>query len=127
MQCHSWYTQQLAHYTWNLTQKKASKTEINTALNELIYANAPLYQKEIEILSNTQLNLLKAVAKNETQFTSAATMQNFQLGTPRNVSKNKTLLINNDLIQEINGKFEFVDPAFYLWFKQQFFNQSYNL
>jgi uncharacterized protein len=125
MKNHSWYVQQLAHYVWNLTQKKATVAEINAALTELIQANSPLYQKEVETISTTQLNLLKAVARNETQFTSAAVMQQYQLGTPRNVSKNKISLINNDLIHEINGAYEFVDPAFELWFKKQFFNQGY--
>lgn len=127
MKNHSWYVQQLAHYAWNVTHKRATTTEINTALKELINANTPLYQKETESISHTQLNLLKAVAKNETQFTSTAVMNKHQLGTPRNVSKNKTVLINNDIIHEINNKFEFVDPAFELWFKKQFFNQPYTL
>ena len=127
MKNHSWYVQQLAHYAWNITNKKVTITEINIALSELINANSPLYQKETESISHTQLNLLKAVAKGETQFTSAAVMQKHLLGTPRNVSKNKTLLINNDIIHEINSVFEFVDPAFELWFKKQFFNQSYLL
>lgn len=127
MKNHSWYVQQLAHYAWNITHKKATTTEIYTALKELIHANTPLYQKETENISHTQLNLLKAVAKDEIQFTSTAVMNKHQLGTPRNVSKNKTLLINNDIIHEINNKFEFVDPAFELWFKKQFFNQPYTL
>jgi hypothetical protein len=127
MKCHSWYVQQLAHYTWNLTQKKATSKEVYTALQELINANTPLYQKETEIISHTQLNLLKAVAKNETKFTSSAVMSKHLLGTPRNVSKNKTNLINNDIIHEINNKFEFVDPAFELWFKKQFFNLNFNI
>ncbi|MGN6645754.1 MAG: AAA family ATPase [Cytophaga sp.] len=125
MKNHSWYVQQLAHYTWNLTHKKASVTEINNALTELIYANTPLYQNEIENISITQLNFLKAVVKGETQFTSAAVMNTYALGTPRNVSKNKSLLINTDLIHEIDGIFQFVDPAFELWFRKQFLNQSY--
>ncbi len=127
MKNHSWYVQQLAHYAWNVTHKRATTTEIYTALKELINANTPLYQKETESISRTQLNLLKAVAKDETQFTSTAVMNKHQLGTPRNVSKNKTVLINNDIIHEINNKFEFVDPAFELWFKKQFFNQPYTL
>lgn len=127
MKNHSWYVQQLAHYAWNVTHKRATTTEIYTALKELINANTPLYQKETESISRTQLNLLKAVAKDEIQFTSTAVMNKHQLGTPRNVSKNKTVLINNDIIHEINNKFEFVDPAFELWFKKQFFNQPYTL
>lgn len=125
MKNHSWYVQQLAHYTWNLTYKKATIAEINSALTELIYANTPLYQNEIENLSTTQLNLLKAVVKGEVQFTSAAVMQKYALGTPRNVSKNKSQLINNDIIHEVNGMYEFLDPAFELWFRKQFMNQSY--
>lgn len=126
MKDNSWYVQQLAHYTWNLTQKVATKAGIEKALDELIHANTPLYQKETESLSATQLKLLKAVAKSEMQFTSNRVMQDYQLGTPHNVLKNKTLLINNDLIHEVDGRFEFVDPAFELWFKKQFFGQFYN-
>ena len=127
MKNHSWYVQQLAHYTWNITKKRATKAEIESAILELINANTPLYQKETETISRTQLNLLKAVAKGETQFTSTVVMQTHHLGTPRNVSKNKTLLINNDVIHEINNKFEFVDPAFELWFNKQYFNKGYVL
>jgi hypothetical protein len=124
MKNHSWYVQQLAHYTWNLTQKKATLTELNLAIAELINANSPLYQREIEIISTTQLYLLKAVCNGETKFTSAAVMREYSLGTPRNVSKNKSILINNDLIHETDGRFEFLDPAFELWFRKQYFNQS---
>jgi len=127
MKNHSWYVQQLAHYIWNLTDTNATGGKVNAALKELINANSPLYQKEVETISHTQLNLLKAVVKGETQFTSAAVMQKHALGTPRNVSKNKTILINSDLIHEVNGKFEFVDPAFELWFRKQYFNQSYSV
>ena len=127
MKNHSWYVQQLAHYIWNLTHKKANVIELNAALKELINANSPLYQRETETISSTQINLLKAVAKKETQFTSTKVMQKYFLGTPRNVSKNKTILINNDIIHEVSQVFEFVDPAFELWFNNQYFNKSFNV
>lgn len=126
MKNHSWYVQQLAHYTWNLTSQTASLTEIQNALNELINANSPLYQREIEIISHTQLNLLKAICKGETKFTSTFVMNQYALGTPRNVSKNKTILTNNDMVHEVDGMYEFLDPAFELWFKKQFFNIPFN-
>lgn len=125
MQCHSWYVQQLSHYTWNITQKKASRTEVYNALNELISANMPLYQKEMEILSSTQLNLLKAVANGEKQLTSGRVMNEYRLGTPHNVSKNKVLLINNDVIGDVGGSYCFMDPAFELWFRKSFLNKPY--
>lgn len=81
----------------------------------------------IILISVTQLNFLKAVLKGEKQFTITAVMNNYQLGTPGNVSKNKNILVDNDLIQEVDGVYEFVDPAFELWFKKQFFNQPFNI
>ncbi|MBC7410923.1 MAG: ATP-binding protein [Bacteroidia bacterium] len=125
MKNHSWYVQQLAHYTWNITHKKATLQDVENALKELIQANTPLYQKEIETISVTQLNLLKAVAKGEVQLMSTAVMLGYKLGTPNNVSKNKAILINNDVIHEINNVYEFLDPAFELWFKKQYFNSPY--
>jgi len=127
MKNNSWYVQQLSHYTWGLTGKKAGKAEIAKALDELIQANAPLYQREVENMSTTQLNLLKAVAGNENQLMSTSVMQQYRLGTPRNVAKNKATLINNDVIQETEEGYEFVDPAFELWFRKQFFGQPYHI
>ncbi len=127
MQCHSWYVQQLSHYVWNLTRKSATKTDIATGLNELLNANLPLYQRETEILSSTQINLLKAVAGREKHLTSARVMNEFRLGTPRNVSKNKDLLINNDVIGESDNGYYFIDPAFELWFRMSFLNELYRI
>ncbi|MBO9700414.1 MAG: ATP-binding protein [Sporocytophaga sp.] len=125
MKNHSWYVQQLAHYTWNSAVPIATRVNIENALLELIQANTPFYQKEVESVSATQLNLLKAIAKGETQLTSAQVMNMYQLGTPRNVSKNKVILLNADIVHEINNTYEFLDPAFELWFRKQYFNQPY--
>jgi len=124
MKNHTWYVQQLAHYTWNLTTENATKKEIKAALKELIFANTPFYQKDIEQLSKTQINLLKAVANDETKFTSTIVMEKYKLGTPRNVSKNKKILMEKDIIFNNNNKYEFLDPAFELWFNEQFLNKS---
>jgi uncharacterized protein len=125
MKDHSWYVQQLAHYTWAKTENIASEKEINDSLFEVINANSPLFQKEIETMSITQLNLLKAICSGETQLTSNDTMQKYRLGTPRNVSKNKAILINNDMISNGDGSYLFLDPVFELWFRKMFFNENY--
>jgi hypothetical protein len=124
MQCHTWYVQQLSHYTWNRTTKSATRSDILTSLDELLNANLPLYQKETEILSTTQLNLLKAIACGEKHLTSAETMNNYHLGTPRNVSKNREVLISKDIIGESENSYYFLDPAFEIWFRRVFLNAS---
>lgn len=125
MKNHSWYVQQLAHYTWQKTDKHAKMEEVAEALIELINANSPLYQKEVESISGTQLNLLKAISKGVRQLTGAKTMQVYKLGTSRNVLKNKDTLIKEDIVHETSDGFEFLDPAFELWFKKTYFNQEY--
>jgi len=125
MQSHSWYVQQLAQYTWNMTEENVTIEIIKKALNELINANTPFYQEKAESFSNTQINMLKAVAGGKSRFTSVSVMNEFNLGTPRNVSKNKTILINEDIIQLSGEKYDFVDPAFELWFRQNYLNQPF--
>lgn len=125
MKNHSWYVQQLAHYSWQKTDKEADKETICAALDELIYANTPLYEKEVETISSTQVNLIKAIVHGELQLTAAGTMQRYKLGTPRNVSKNRDALIKGDLIHEAGGRYELLDPAFELWFKKRFFKLDF--
>ncbi len=125
MQRHSWYVQQLSHYTWNITRKTAGSPEVFRALNELVNTNMPLYQKEMEILSTTQHNLLKAVARGEKQMTSGRVMSEYRLGTPHNVSKNIIQLMNKDIIGESLGNYCFMDPAFELWFRKSYLNEPF--
>ena len=124
MKDHSWYVQQLAHYTWQKTNKKATKTEIQMAFSELIEANTPFYMREIEGLSLTQLNFLKAVAKKEKKLSSTEMLQKYRLGTSASVVKNKAILLKADLIDESEGKLSFLDPAFEYWFLRYYFRQE---
>jgi hypothetical protein len=125
MNDHSWYVQQFSHYVWQKTETTVDAAILKEALQELINANMPLFQKEVESLSVTQLALLQAVAAGENQLTSTYVMQKYKLGTPRNVSKNKTILINNDIIDFDGKDYEFLDPVFELWFRKMFFKQDY--
>jgi hypothetical protein len=124
MQDHSWYVQQLAHYTWQKTKKKATKTEIQLAFSELIEANTPFYMREVEGLSLTQLNFLKAVAQKEEKLSSVGILHKYRLGTSASVVKNKAILLKADLIDESKGKLSFLDPAFEYWFLKYYFRQE---
>ncbi|MFO7852346.1 MAG: AAA family ATPase [Bacteroidota bacterium] len=120
MQNHPWYVQQLSQYTWNRTSNIADSETVRAALTELINTNTPFYQSQAESLSATQLNLLKAIASSEEKLTSTKVMSRYKMGTPRNVSKNRDILINNDIVQRRGSGFEFIDPTFEIWFRQNF-------
>jgi hypothetical protein len=126
MKNHPWYVQQLSHYVWNLTSKRATMVQLNEALKEVINANSPLYQHEVESLTPTQSNLLIAILSDRKQLTSTKTMQDFVLGTPNNVKKNLTALTQKDLLYKTEkGEYELIDSAFEIWFKFHFMGIKY--
>jgi len=118
MQNHSWYVQQLAHYTWNYTKKVARAKEVESALEELLRTNSPFFQREIELMAMGQLNLLKVFAAGETMLTSQRVMKEFRLGTPRSIIKNKETLMKHDIIERSENKYVFLDPVFEIWFRR---------
>lgn len=87
----------------------------------------PFYQKEVESLSPTRLNLLKAIANGETQLTSTRVVDLYKLGTPNNVLKNKKILIEEDIVDESSDGLVFLDPAFEFWFRKQFFDEDWGI
>jgi hypothetical protein len=86
----------------------------------LVILNSDCYAEQVESLSTTQLNLLKAVASGEKQITSVRAMQDFKLGTSNNIIKNREILIKKDILQFLNGNFEWLDPVFLIWFLRLF-------
>ena len=87
-------------------------------MNLVLRSNTLYYQDICDALSNTQLNLLYAILAGETVLTGSETMLKYKLGTPRNVSKNKKILVDKYIV-EIHGKsIIFNDPIFEYWLKQ---------
>lgn len=117
VKCHSYYVQQLSHLVWQRTVNETDDLVFAAALEDLLAQNDMLYQRETELLSDTQLNFLKSLASGTvTGFSNKDILQKFKLGSSANVSKLKKALVDKEFI-EFNGKSaEFLDPAFELWF-----------
>lgn len=114
---HPDYLQQLCHHVWNGTDLKATQKILEESMDLIIRSNSLHYQDICDSLSNTQINLLQAILAGETKLTAASVMQFYKLGTPRNVSKNKQVLLEKDII-EIHGKnILFNDPVFEYWLR----------
>lgn len=125
--CHSWYVQQLAHFLWSHTRRKADSEGLEGALNLVIDAGTPLYRLLCEGLSATAINLLKAIANVERQLTSAAVMHEHRLGTPRHVQKTREALEQKDIIDRTPEGYSFLDPVLELWFKREFLRKQVRL
>lgn len=96
-------------------------------MEELVYANMPFYQREIEGLSTSQVNFLRVVVNGARKLTSKAVMEEFCLGTPRNVLKKKEKVMLNDIVDFADDEYEMLDPAFELWFLKQFYNKDFKI
>jgi hypothetical protein len=116
MEDHPYFVQQLAHTTWNITHKLCTEEELNLAIEELLIQHTILFQREVDNLTNPQLNFLKALCNNVKQFSSANTLREYQLGTSGNVNRIKESLVKKEIIDITANYIEFIDPLFKLWF-----------
>ncbi len=124
MKCHPYYVQQLAHHVWNMTIKKADSDSLQKSLEKMLEYNSIFYQKEVDTLSNTQLNFIKAITDGVEKFTSVDAMQSYKLGTPNNVTKNRDALEKRDIIDVTGKTIELLDPAFELWFNKYYLKRT---
>lgn len=115
---HPDYLQQVCHHTWNFTVKKVTSAQVELAMDLVVSSHTLHYQDICDSLSNTQLNLIKAILSGERKLTSMKVMNQYRLGTPRNVSKNKQVLIEKDIIDVQGGEILFTDPIFAYWLDQ---------
>lgn len=121
MQCHPYYVQQLAHLVWVNTEKKASEQIVENSVEDLLGQNALFFQKEVDRLSNTQVNFLKALIDGVQELLSSKKIiQEYKLGTSANVVKIKNVLDKKEIIDLLGPAPVFLDPAFELWFKRYY-------
>jgi len=112
--------QQLSHLVWQRTYHTADDTIYNHACLDLLSQNEILYLRETELLSETQLHFLKAVAAGITEnYNSKKVMSEYKMGTSANISKIKKALQEKEIIELSNNKIDFVDPVYKLWFKRK--------
>ena len=116
---HPDYLQQLCHNVWNATESKATNEIVENAMDLVVRSNALHYQDICEALSTTQLNLIYAILDGETKLTAADTMQKYNLGTPRNVSKNKKVLQGKEIVEIHGDSITFNDPVFEYWLREK--------
>uniref|UniRef100_A0A832G7I3 AAA-ATPase-like domain-containing protein n=1 Tax=Ignavibacterium album TaxID=591197 RepID=A0A832G7I3_9BACT len=116
MENHPYFVQQLAHTAWDLTQKSCTEKELNLAIDKLLNQHTILFQREVDNLTNPQINFLKALCENVKQFSSAKTLIEYKLGTSGNVNRIKESLVKKEILDITPDNIEFIDPLFKLWF-----------
>src|SRR5690606_20734897 len=119
---HPYYVQQLSLLCWLRTEQKATKKIFEEAKSDLLNQNTIIYSKEVDQLSNTQINFLEALVMGEINFHANEVITKYKLGSSSNVTRIKEALEKKEIIDSFNKKIEFLDPVFKLWFKERYMN-----
>ena len=118
---HSYYVQQLAQQAWLRTKTSCSKTVIDESLQSIKNQLSLLFVGQIETMTGTQINFLRAALDGETAFTSQENLKKYRLGSSANLKKIKNALISREIIDISAQKVEILDPIFKLWLKEEIF------
>jgi hypothetical protein len=115
MENHPYFVQQLAHTVWIDTKKQCTEKEYQLSVDALLSQHAILFQREVDGLTNPQINFLKALSDEVRQLSASETLQRYRLGTSGNVNRIKAALVSKEIIDITPDKIEFIDPLFKLW------------
>lgn len=120
---YSSYVQQLAWLLFSLVNEGETATleQLNHAVNDLLNANEALFMQQIEPLSAYQLNFLRAIADgHNSRFGEMEIREEYNLGSPSNITRLKSSLIKKDLIEmQVKGNLGITDPVFRLWIQRR--------
>ena len=124
MENHPYFVQMFAKNVWQNTGKKCSSEIIAFTLQELLIQNSLMFQRELDNLTNKQINFLKALTEGVLKFSTKQTLTNYDLGTQGNITRIKSSLENSEIIDLWGDKIEFIDPLFRLWFIEIYLNKK---
>ena len=116
------YVQHLAWIVWYKADKTVTDNDITSAIDDLLEQNKVFFQREVEQLSELQLNFLHALAKGVSSgFSRKEVIKKYRLESSANVQSIKRSLLKKDLIDVDDQEISFNDSLFKLWLKRQTF------
>ena len=113
------YVQHLSWIVWYKAKTVVTNEMIDESIEELLEQNKVFFQREVEGLTELQLNLLKAIANGvDTGFTKKEVIKKYRLESSANVQGIKKSLLKKDLIDIDGSIINYNDPLFKLWIKK---------
>ncbi len=122
---HPYYTQQLAYLIWSRCKRSVKQPDVDLSLMHMVNQNANLFEREIESMSRSKINVLRAIADGtNSSLTAAEVLRNYDLGSSANVVKTLQALDLSEIIYKQNKAWYFIDPVFELWFRYRMMNKQ---
>ena len=120
---YSSYVQQLAWLLFSRLNEGETATEqqLELSVKDLLDANEALFMQQVEPLTSYQMNFLRVVAAgHHSGFGEKEIREDFNLGSPANITRLKKALVHKDLIEiQGRGQLYFTDPVFRLWIQRR--------
>lgn len=117
---HSSYVQQLAWLAWIHTDMTTTIDIIETAFQEILDQNTPLFEKQTENLTTGQMNMLRAILDGiRSGFSTQSILQKYKLGSSANVNTVKKALIKKELIDIEKKQAIITDPILEAWLRRE--------
>ena len=113
------YVQQLAYCTLLRTSDTITTDILQAATTDLIEQNSSIFIEQVQSLTSYQLNFLRAVISGiKENFGEEKIREEFHLGSPSNINRLKTTLINKELIEQTSSGIIIGDPVLKLWLRK---------
>ena len=114
------YVQQLSWVVWYKSDAIVTDADVEEAINDLLEQNKVFFQREVEQLTELQLNFLRAMADGVSSgFSRKEVLRKYRLESSANVQAIKMALIKRDLIDVEGTRIAFNDSLFKLWLQRQ--------
>lgn len=115
----SFYVQHLSWIVWYKSGHEVTNSDIKEAIDDLLEQNKVFFQREVEQLTELQLNFLRAVANGVSNgFSRKEIIKKYRLESSPNIQAIKKALVRRDLI-EVGDIVTINDSLFKLWLKRQ--------
>ncbi len=110
------YVQQMAWIVWYKANPVVTDSMIDDAVKDLLEQNKVFFQRDVESLTELQLNFIVALADGvETGLTKRDVIRKYHLQTSANVQGVKNSLISKEFIDNEGDRIYISDPIFKLW------------
>lgn len=110
------YVQQMAWIVWYKANPIVTDSMIDDAVKDLLEQNKVFFQRDVESLTELQLNFIVALADGvETGLTKRDVIRKYHLQTSANVQGVKNSLISKEFIDNEGDRIYISDPIFKLW------------
>ena len=114
------YVQHLSWIVWYKSGDVVTDADISQAVNDLLEQNKVFFQREVEQLTELQLNFLRAIANGVNRgFSQKEVIRKYRLESSANVQAIKKSLLKRGLIDIEGETVTLNDPLFKLWLKRQ--------